>query len=512
MQDEEHIQRLRDPRIRLVAALHLEQHREEVLGVVELVVGIDIREAHAVAIGPGREGGDLGDQPDRRHVALLRVVDVLRVRIEGRERADVRQQHAHRVGVVAESLVQLLDVLVGEGVVGDVVDPALELGGRRELAKDQEVSDLEVGGVLAELLDGDAAVLEDSLLAVDEGDRRTTGGGVGEGRVVAHEAEVVIRDLDLAKIHRLDGSVVDLDLVELSGPVVGDAEGVAGGRAVPVGLRLCLGLVLCRQSGLLARGAAYVYAPYLLTVAISANRPSKEETLRLFSGLPRRYDLAGALFSFGQDPRWRRAMVREIHARPGDRVLDVATGTGMVAQALVRRYGCTVVGLDQSPEMLSGAQAKLDRDSQLAARIELVRGEAESLPFGDAEFDHLTFTYLLRYVADPGATLRELARVLKPGGRIASLEFGVPRSPALRPLWKAYTRLALPAIGRVVSREWYDVGRFLGPSILGFEERYPDAALRRLWAGAGIRLEDLRRLSFGAGVVICGVREVAHGA
>ena len=89
-------------------------------------------------------------------------------------------------------------------------------------------------------------------------------------------------------------------------------------------------------------------------MAISANRPGKEETLRLFAGLPRRYDLAGALLSFGQDPRWRRAMVESVDARPGERVLGVATGTGLVAQALVRRYGCTVVGLDQSAEMLAG--------------------------------------------------------------------------------------------------------------------------------------------------------------
>ena len=171
----------------------------------------------------------------------------------------------------------------------------------------------------------------------------------------------------------------------------------------------------------------------------------------MFAGLPRRYDLAGALLSFGQDPRWRRAMVRKVQARPGDRVLDVATGTGMVAEALVRRYGCAVVGVDQSPEMLSGAQAKLDRDSQLAAKIELVRGEAESMPFADGEFDHLTFTYLMRYVEDPGETLTELARVVKPGGRIASLEFMLTPNPISRVLWRAYTRLAMPVLGRLIS-------------------------------------------------------------
>src|SRR4051812_26003716 len=151
-------------------------------------------------------------------------------------------------------------------------------------------------------------------------------------------------------------------------------------------------------------------------VAMPANRLTREETLRLFAGLPRRYDAAGAVLSFGQDPRWRREMVGRVDAAPADRVLDVATGTGLVATALVRRYGCSVVGLDQSPQMLAGARAKLDADPELRARIELVRGRAERLPFDDGDFDHLTFTYLLRYVKDPAATLRELARVVKPGG------------------------------------------------------------------------------------------------
>jgi Methylase involved in ubiquinone/menaquinone biosynthesis len=239
---------------------------------------------------------------------------------------------------------------------------------------------------------------------------------------------------------------------------------------------------------------------------MSANRLSKDETLRLFAGLPRRYDLAGALLSFGQDPRWRRAMVGKVQARPGDRVLDVATGTGMVAEALVRRYGCTVVGLDQSSEMLSGAQAKLDRDPQLASNIELVRGEAESLPFGDGEFDHLTFTYLLRYVDDPGATLTELARVVKPGGRVASLEFMLPPNPMARSLWHAYTRAAMPLLGRLISPEWHEVGRFLGPNISDLYRRLPLERQLELWRAAGIEQVDARVMSFGGGVVIWGTR------
>jgi demethylmenaquinone methyltransferase/2-methoxy-6-polyprenyl-1,4-benzoquinol methylase len=241
-------------------------------------------------------------------------------------------------------------------------------------------------------------------------------------------------------------------------------------------------------------------------VAIPANRPTKEETLRLFAGLPRRYDLAGAALSFGQDPRWRRKMVRAVGARAQDRVLDVATGTGMVAIALVRRYGCSVVGLDQSTEMLAGARAKLERSPELADRIELVRGEAESLPFADGEFDHLTFTYLLRYVEDPGATLSELSRVVRAGGRIASLEFMLPPNPVARTLWHIYTRAAMPVIGRLISRDWYEVGRFLGPSISSLYRRLPLDSQLELWRAAGIEDVQARVMSFGGGVLIWGTR------
>src|SRR5919201_1983815 len=137
----------------------------------------------------------------------------------------------------------------------------------------------------------------------------------------------------------------------------------------------------------------------------------KRHALELFAGLPRRYDALGALLSFGQDPRWRRAMVEAVGASADERVIDVATGTGLVARELVRRCGCSVVGLDQSPEMLAAARRRLEADPALASRVELVEGQAERLPFEDAAFDHLTFTYLLRYVDDPAATLAELARV-----------------------------------------------------------------------------------------------------
>jgi demethylmenaquinone methyltransferase / 2-methoxy-6-polyprenyl-1,4-benzoquinol methylase len=194
--------------------------------------------------------------------------------------------------------------------------------------------------------------------------------------------------------------------------------------------------------------------------------------------------------------------VAAVRAAPGERVLDVATGTGLVARQLVRRYGCRVVGIDQSEEMLARARAL----TAGTPGIELVRGEAERLPFADGEFDALTFTYLLRYVDDPAATMRELARVVRPGGRIAMLEFYVPPRPLLRRAWWLYTRAGLPALGRLVSREWYEVGRFLGPSIDGFWERHPLASVVDMWRSAGIDSVEARKMSLGGGVVIWGVK------
>lgn len=221
----------------------------------------------------------------------------------------------------------------------------------------------------------------------------------------------------------------------------------------------------------------------------------RRHALELFAPLGPSYDRVGAVLSFGQDPRWRRFLVSRLPA-DGGHVLDVATGTGLVAERLLER-GFTVTGLDQSTGMLASARARLD------GRAELVEGSAEALPFPDASFDHLTFTYLLRYVDDPGATLCELTRVVKPGGTVAMLEFGVPRG-LWRPLWDAYCAVGLPLGGRVVSREWAEVGRFLGPSIREFHRRFPEPELLELWRAAGVPHPALRRLSLGGGIVIWG--------
>jgi demethylmenaquinone methyltransferase/2-methoxy-6-polyprenyl-1,4-benzoquinol methylase len=217
----------------------------------------------------------------------------------------------------------------------------------------------------------------------------------------------------------------------------------------------------------------------------------------LFAPLGPTYDRFAALLSLGQDPRWRRFLVSRVDAGPADTVLDVATGTGAVIRELQRQKGCKVVGVDQSPEMLAEARRRLGPE------LELVEANAEQLPFADASFDALTFTYLLRYVDDPAATLRELVRVVRAGGSIASLEFGLPRG-LWRPLWEVYVRALLPAAGRLISPGWTQVGDFLGGSIRGFYAAWPEERLVRAWRDAGVEEVGLRRMSLGGGVVIWG--------
>ena len=226
--------------------------------------------------------------------------------------------------------------------------------------------------------------------------------------------------------------------------------------------------------------------------------PRRQHARALFAPLGPTYDRYARLLSFGQDPRWRRFLVSCTAAGPSDTVLDVATGTGAVALELLRRKGCAVVGLDQSAQMLEVARRRLPDG------VRLVEGEADELPFPDASFDALTFTYLLRYVDDPAATVRELARVVRPGGTVAGLEFGVPPSPPARALWRTYVRAGLPLVGRLISPGWADVGDFLGPSIEELWRRVPLARMLELWRAAGIEDVRARRLSLGGGLVIWG--------
>jgi demethylmenaquinone methyltransferase / 2-methoxy-6-polyprenyl-1,4-benzoquinol methylase len=227
---------------------------------------------------------------------------------------------------------------------------------------------------------------------------------------------------------------------------------------------------------------------------------------RLFAPLPARYDRLAELLSFGQNGRWRHAMVGHLTPADGQLVLDVAAGTAGISLQLARRLGARVVGVDLTEQMLrQGAQNVAAAGA--SDRVALVTGRAEQLPFPDASFDALTFSYLLRYVADPQATLAELARVVRPGGTIASLEFLLPPSRFWRFWWHAYTMTLLPLGGLMTGgREWYEVGKFLRPSISRHYRSYPVSWTVEAWQRAGVQDVGWSAMSLGGGLVMWGTK------
>lgn len=229
------------------------------------------------------------------------------------------------------------------------------------------------------------------------------------------------------------------------------------------------------------------------------------QSRQLFDGIAAQYDWVPGLFSFFQYQRWRRYLVSRLQAGPDATVLDLCTGTAGVAMQTARTHRCRVVGVDLSPKMLSRAQRNLASNG-LAGQVPLVMGRAEDLAFADDCFDAVCVTFLLRYVDDPESTMLEIIRVLKPGGRLVSLEFGVPPNPVARALWHVYTRGVLPMAGALVSRGWRNVGGFLGPSISDLYQSYTADSLRELWLRLGMLDVQVKRLSLGGGVVMWGTK------
>jgi demethylmenaquinone methyltransferase/2-methoxy-6-polyprenyl-1,4-benzoquinol methylase len=226
---------------------------------------------------------------------------------------------------------------------------------------------------------------------------------------------------------------------------------------------------------------------------------------RLFAGIAPQYERMGALLSFGQDARWRRFLVSRSNAVPGGRVLDVAAGTQLVSRALAAGRNVHVVALDQSDAMLR-AGSEPNRLAGLDDRIDPVLGQAEHLPFADGSFDAVSLTYLLRYVDDPAATVRELARVLRAGGSIAMLEFSVPDAPLARLGWWVQTRVVMRLLGTAVSPAWARTTAFLGPNISRFVARHPLEDWVRWFQTAGISHVRTRSFLFGSAVVLWGVK------
>ena len=228
--------------------------------------------------------------------------------------------------------------------------------------------------------------------------------------------------------------------------------------------------------------------------------------LRLFDGVAESYEWPARAYSLFQYDLWHRHLVSRLTLTPEARVLDVCTGTALVATRIARRAGCDVVGLDLSGPMLSRARRRLDAEG-VASSVGLVRGRAECLPFADDSFDAVVFTFLLRYVDDVQGTLFELSRVLRPGGQLASLEFYVPESPPVRALWLLHTRIVMPATTRLLSEGWREVGSFLGPSISSFYREHTLDDLTRMWGQAGVGDVQTNALSLGGAVVMWGRKE-----
>lgn len=226
---------------------------------------------------------------------------------------------------------------------------------------------------------------------------------------------------------------------------------------------------------------------------------------QLFDGIAAQYDWAPDLLSFYQYRRWRRHLVSSLPAGLDARILDVCTGTAGVAMQMARTQHCQVVGVDLSSKMLSRARHNISRNG-LTTQVPLVMGSAERLPFADDSFDSVCVTFLLRYVDDAESTMQEIIRVLKPGGRLLFLEFGVPPNPVARVLWHVYTRGVLPVAGALVSRGWRDVGAFLGPSISNLYHSNTEENLRDSWLRLGIRDVEVKRLSLGGAVLMFGTK------
>ncbi len=219
---------------------------------------------------------------------------------------------------------------------------------------------------------------------------------------------------------------------------------------------------------------------------------AREGSGAMFDGIARRYDLLNRVISLGIDQSWRKKTVEALRLTPGARILDLATGTGDLAIMVAETEpSATVVGLDPSMGMLDVARDKIVRQ-RLADRIELVNGDAQALPFPDLSFDGVCMAFGIRNVPDREQALREMARVTKPGGRIAILELSEPRSGLIGPLARFHIHTVVPYVGALLSgrREYH----YLQRSIAAFPP--PDEFTQRM-VSAGLDAIETRPLTFG---------------
>lgn len=213
----------------------------------------------------------------------------------------------------------------------------------------------------------------------------------------------------------------------------------------------------------------------------------------MFDAIAPRYDLLNHLLSAGMDRGWRDRAIDELALSSGARVVDLCTGTGDLAIAAIRKApGASVVGIDFSGEMLRLGHAKMVR-LQLGGSIKLVRGDGTRIPLSSSSCDAATVGFGIRNVVEPERALAELARVLRPGARLAILEFGEPRIPGICALYRWYFRYLLPLVGRVVSKH-QSAYSYLPASVGEFP---PPADFSRLIAATGFSQVRAVPLTFG---------------
>lgn len=234
----------------------------------------------------------------------------------------------------------------------------------------------------------------------------------------------------------------------------------------------------------------------------NADKPAKVRGM--FGAIAGAYDLNNRLHSFGRDQAWRRFAVRRV-VRAGDRdLLDIACGTGDLTALLAAASQASVVGLDFTPQMLELARHKQRRlDPAIARRIRYIEGDAQALPFEAASFDAATIAFGIRNVAEPARALAEFARILRPGGRLAILEFDTPRFPPIRWANALYSGWIMPRTATFIARDRSGAYRYLPRSVSKFMD---GAALARAIADAGFSDVRSHRLTFGVCACHVGVR------
>ncbi len=222
---------------------------------------------------------------------------------------------------------------------------------------------------------------------------------------------------------------------------------------------------------------------------------------QMFDGIAARYDFVNRVISLGIDQSWRRRTVRSLALPEGASVLDLATGTGDLALLIARAAPTSrVVGLDPSEKMLEVARRKV-AEAGLDERIELVIGDAEALPFADATFDGVSIAFGIRNVPNRARALAEMARVTKPGGRVAVLELSEPRGGILGPLARFHVHTVVPTVGALLSGA--PEYRYLQRSIAAFP---PAAEFSALMGAAGLAMDPPASLTFGVCHLYVGTR------